>query len=102
MRQSTLKSRTLLWLGTAMACGALIISPIRAEAQGYQPALSPAARQTLGAMLAGVPPQEQHLILNAIWAPGPRADMQLAHVRPTPAPVGGASRRPAPQTAPVL
>ena len=84
MLQSTLKSRTLLWLGTALACGTLIISPIRAEAQGYQRALSPAARQTLGDMLAGVPPYEQQLILNAIWALGPRAEMQLAQVRATP------------------
>src|SRR2546425_4871422 len=102
MLQSTLKSRTMLWLGTAMACGALIISPIRAEAQGYQPALSPAARQTLGAMLAGVPPQEQQLILNAIWALGPRAEMQLAQVRATPPAVGAVVHRQAAQILRVL
>ena len=102
MLQSTLKSRTLLWLGTALACGTLIISPIRAEAQGYQRALSPAARQTLGAMLAGVPPQQRQLILNAIWALGPRAEMQLAQVRATPPAVGAVVRRQAAQILRVL
>ena len=102
MLQSTLKSRTLLWLGTALACGTLIISPIRAEAQGYQLALSPAARQTLGAMLAGVAPQQRQLILNAIWALGPRAEMQLAQVRATPPAVGAVVRRQAAQILRVL
>ena len=102
MLQSTLKSRTLLWLGTALACGTLIISPIRAEAQGYQRALSPAARQTLGAMLAGVPPYEQQLILNAIWALGPRAEMQLAQARATPPAVGAVVRQQAAQILRVL
>jgi len=99
MLQSSLKSRTLLGLATAMACGALIISPIRAEAQWYQ-RLSPAARQTLGAMLAGVPPYGQQLILNAIRALGPaRAEMQLAQVRATPPAVGAVVRQ---QTAQIL
>jgi len=102
MLQSTLKSRTLLWLGTALACGTLIISPIRAEAQGYQRALSPAARQTLGDMLAGVPPYEQQLILNAIWALGPRAEMQLAQVRATPPAVGAVIRQQVAQILQVL
>src|SRR2546426_11939428 len=102
MLQSTLKSRTLLWLGTALACGTLIISPIRAEAQGYQRALSPAARQTLGAMLAGVPRYEQQLILNAIWALGPRAEMQLAQVRATPPAVGAVIRQQVAQILQVL
>ena len=102
MLQSTLKSRTLLWLGTALACGALIASPIPAEGQMYQRTLSPAARQTLGAMLAGVPPQEQQLILNAIWALGPRAEMQLAQVRATPPAVGAVVRRQAAQILRVL
>jgi len=102
MLQSTLKSRTMLWLGTALACGALIISPSRGEAQVYQRALSPAARQTLGAMLAGVPPQQQQLILNAIWALGPRAEMQLAQVRATPPAVGAVIRQQVAQILQVL
>ena len=98
MLQSTLKSRTLLWLGTALACGALMTSPIRAEAQVYQRTLSPAARQTLSTMLTGMTPYEQQLILNAIWALGPqRAEMQLAKVRATPPSLGAIARQQAAQ-----
>ena len=53
-------------------------------------------------MLAGVPPYEQQIILNAIWALGPRAEMQLAQVRATPPAVGAVIRQQVAQILQVL
>src|SRR5437867_2501551 len=56
MSTSTLKTRTVvLLLGATLACG---VRPAQTQ-------YSPAAHQTLVAMLNGAPPYEQRLIMNA-------------------------------------
>lgn len=80
MLHSTLKSRTLRGLKALLVCGALIDGANAADAQW----LSPAGQQTLRAMLAGVPQYEQRLVINAIVALGPRAELHLAQYRATP------------------
>ncbi len=72
MSTSTLKTRAVvLLLGATLACG---VRPAQTQ-------YSPAARQTLVAILNGAPPYEQRLIMNAIWSLGPRrAEMELRQI----------------------
>jgi hypothetical protein len=74
---------TSTWKQRACVLLALVLGVRPAAAQRV---LSPAARQTLGALLASVPPFEQRLVLNAVRALGPaRAEQQLGQLQAIPA-----------------
>ena len=76
MPASSLKQDALVMLmGTALAGCALVagvgsVSAVQLSV-AHRPALSTAAQQTLAAILAGTPPYEQRLVLNAVRALGP-------------------------------
>lgn len=91
MLASSLKQHArVMLMGTALAgCGLVAgvesVSAVQLPIT-RRPALSPAAQQTLGAILAGAPPYEQRLVLNAVQALGPeRAETQLTQFRAWPA-----------------
>ncbi len=91
MPASSLKQDALVMLmGTALAGCALVagvgsVSAVQLSV-AHRPALSTAAQQTLAAILAGTPPYEQRLVLNAVRALGlERAEAQLSQLQAMPA-----------------
>lgn len=71
-----------LVIGTLLFGGSTLIPPAQAQqSAGRQIRLSPQSQQTLNFILTqcGMPVYGQQLVLNAVWALGPRADAYFAN-----------------------